>query len=30
MPHNLKEEFFKIIEKEDENLEYFIERFAII
>jgi len=28
MPHNPKGEFFKMIQKEDENLEDFIERFA--
>jgi len=28
MPHNLKDEVFKMMQKEDENLEDFIERFS--
>ena len=28
MPHNLKDEVFKIMQKEDENLEDFVERIA--
>jgi len=28
MPHNVKDEVFKMMQKEDENLEYFVERFA--
>lgn len=28
MPHNIKDEVFKTIHKEDENLEYFNEKFA--
>ena len=28
MPHNIKDEVFKMIQKEDENLEDFVERFA--
>jgi len=28
MPHNLKDEVFKMMQKEDENLQYFTERFA--
>ena len=27
MPHNLKDEAFKIMQKEDENMEDFVERF---
>jgi len=28
MPHNFKDEVFKMVQKEDENLEDFVERFA--
>lgn len=30
MPHNINDEVFKMVQKEDENIKDFVERFAIL